>query len=72
QALGFAIVIWPVTSLRAAADRIDACYRHLAAHGGQGAFLDQIMTPKEIYEVIGYHDYESLDQSIALSVIPET
>ena len=72
QALGFAIVIWPVTSLRAAADRIDACYRHLAAHGGQGAFLDQMMTRKEIYEVIGYHDYESLDQSIALSVIPET
>ena len=38
QALGFAIVIWPVTSRRAAADRIDACYRHLAANGGQGAF----------------------------------
>ena len=31
-----------------------------------------MMTRKEIYEVIGYHDYESLDQSIALSVIPET
>ena len=31
-----------------------------------------MMTRKEIYEVIGYHDYEALDQSIALSVIPET
>ena len=72
QALGFAIVIWPVTSLRAAADRIDACYRHLAAHGGQGAFLDQMMPRKEIYEVIGYHDYELLDQSIALNFIPKT
>ena len=46
-------------------------YRHLAEHGGQARYLDHLMTRKDIYEVIGYHDYESLDRSIARSVVPD-
>ncbi|MEK9595966.1 MAG: methylisocitrate lyase [Rhodospirillaceae bacterium] len=71
QDLGFDLVIWPVSSLRAAAERIDTLYKHLASEGGQGGFLDQMMSRKEIYEVIGYHDYEALDDSIAQSIIPD-
>ena len=71
QDLGFDLVIWPVSSLRAAAERIDCLYKHLASDGGQGGFLAQMMPRKEIYEVIGYHDYEALDESIAQSVVPD-
>lgn len=71
QDLGFDLVIWPVSSLRAAAERIDRLYKHLASDGGQGGFLDQMMSRKEIYEVIGYHDYEALDDSIAQSIVPD-
>jgi methylisocitrate lyase len=71
QDLGFDLVIWPVSSLRAAAERIDTLYQHLASDGGQGGFLDQMMSRKEIYEVIGYHDYEALDDSIAQSIVPD-
>ena len=71
QDLGFDLVIWPGSSLRAAAERIDTLYQHLASDGGQGGFLDQMMSRKEIYEVIGYHDYEALDDSIAQSIVPD-
>lgn len=71
QDLGFDLVIWPVSSLRAAAERIDTLYKNLASDGGQGGFLDQMMSRKEIYEVIGYHDYEALDDSIAQSIVPD-
>jgi 2-methylisocitrate lyase-like PEP mutase family enzyme len=30
-----------------------------------------MMSRKEIYEVIGYHDYEALDDSIAQSIVPD-
>ena len=69
--LGFRIVIWPVTSLRCEAASMRDLYRHLAEHGGQARYLDRLMTRKDIYEVIGYHDYESFDRSIARSVVPD-
>lgn len=71
QSLGFSIVIWPVTSLRCAAAAVRDLYSHLAEHGGQGGYLDHLMSRKDIYRTIGYHDYEALDRSIALSVVPD-
>ncbi len=71
QSLGFSIVIWPVTSLRCAAAAVRDLYSHLAGHGGQGGYLDHLMSRKDIYRTIGYHDYEALDRSIALSVVPD-
>ena len=69
--LGFKIVIWPVTSLRCEAAAMRDLYAHLAEHRGQGGYLDHLMTRKDIYRTIGYHDYEALDQSIAQSVVPD-
>ena len=71
QSLGFSIVIWPVTSLRCAAAAVRDLYSHLAGHGGQGGYLDHLMSRKDIYRTIGYHDYEALDRSIASSVVPD-
>jgi methylisocitrate lyase len=69
--LGFKIVIWPVTSLRCEAGAMRDLYTHLAEHRGQGGYLDKLMTRKDIYDAIGYHDYEALDNTIAQSVVPE-
>jgi methylisocitrate lyase len=69
--LGFKIVIWPVTSLRCEAAATRDLYTHLATHRGQGGYLDRLMTRKDIYAAIGYHDYEALDNTIAQSVVPD-
>ena len=69
--LGFKIVIWPVTSLRCEAAAMRNLYAHLAEHDGQGAYLNHLMTRKDIYQPIGYHDYEGMDNSIAHSAVPD-
>jgi len=69
--LGFKIVIWPVTSLRCEAASMRNLYAHLAEHRGQGGYLDHLMTRKDIYTAIGYHDYEAMDNTIAQSVVPD-
>jgi methylisocitrate lyase len=33
--------------------------------------LDRMQTRAELYEAIGYHDYEALDASIVKTVVPE-
>jgi methylisocitrate lyase len=71
-ALGYKMVIWPVTALRIAARAMDDCYRELAAAGTQAALLARMQTRVELYELIRYHDYEALDASIARSVVPGT
>jgi methylisocitrate lyase len=70
ESFGFKMVIWPVSSLRVAATAIEQLYTCLARAGGATSMLDRMQTRTELYETIGYHDYESLDESIALSVIP--
>ena len=68
--LGYKMVIWPVTALRVAARAMEECYALLAASGTQAAMLERMQSRRELYEVIGYHDYEALDATIARSVLP--
>ena len=70
EALGFKLVIWPVSSLRVAARAVADLYGHLAATGETAGRLDRMLTRAELYDALGYHDFESLDQSIAASVAP--
>ncbi|WP_420405086.1 methylisocitrate lyase [Nisaea sp.] len=72
ESWGFKMVIWPVTSLRAAAGIVRDLYAHLAAQGSQEGFLERLMSRKDIYRHIGYSEYEALDGSIAASVVPDT
>ncbi len=67
---GFAMVIWPVTSLRIAAKAIGDLYESLMRAGSAESLLDRMQSRTELYETIGYSDYESLDNSIARSVLP--
>jgi methylisocitrate lyase len=69
--LGYKMVIWPVTSLRIAARAMEECYAVLAANGTQTSLLERMQTRRELYDVIGYHDYEALDTTIARSVVPD-
>ncbi len=70
--IGFDVVIWPVSSLRVAAKAAESLYRHLAQAGETKSQLDRMQTRAELYETIGYTAYETLDEAIATSVVPDT
>jgi methylisocitrate lyase len=67
---GMKMVIWPVSSLRVAAKAIGDLYDCLAREGTAAPMLDRMQTRAELYETIGYHEYEALDASIARSIVP--
>ncbi|MGH7000467.1 MAG: methylisocitrate lyase [Stellaceae bacterium] len=70
ESFGVKMVIWPVSSLRIAGRAIADLYQHLAANGDATAMLDRMQTRAELYETIGYTDYEKLDASVARSAVP--
>jgi len=70
QQLGFAMVIWPVSALRMAAKAHEELYATLRKDGWAKPLVERMQTRAELYETIGYHDYEELDGTIARSLIP--
>ena len=68
--LGYAMMIWPVSSLRMAARAQEQLYATLQREGSAQSLVPQMQTRAELYETIGYHAFEALDQSIASSVAP--
>lgn len=60
---GVAIVLYPLSAFRAANKAAENVYRHIRQDGTQQAVIDTMQTRKELYESIGYYDYENkLDQ----------
>ena len=70
QAMGYKMVIWPVSALRMAARAQKRLYDTLIQDGRVNAVLDQMLTREELYKTIGYADYEALDQSIVTTIVP--
>ncbi len=70
EAMGYKMVIWPATSLRACARTLEELYGHLAREGHQEGFLPRIETRARMYETIRYHEYEEMDGTIMKSVVP--
>ena len=70
QDLGVKIVIWPASSLRVAMKSVELFYLELAKKGDARDWLDRMQSRKELYELIGYQDFEKLDHSIEKSVLP--
>jgi len=68
--MGYSMVIWPVSSLRVANKAQENLYRTLKEKGSTESLVPAMQTRAELYETIGYHDFEALDQSIAKSIIP--
>jgi methylisocitrate lyase len=71
QDMGFDIVIWPATSIRAAAKLFQDLYGHMRDHDGTEGFMDKVMSRAEQYDTLAYYDYEALDASVARTVVPE-
>lgn len=68
--LGYELVIYPVSALRVASRAMERFYVALARDGNAEAYLPEMMTRAELYERIGYFDYEQLDAQIAQTVLP--
>lgn len=71
QSFGFRMVIYPVTSLRVAAKAYERVFTEIYEKDTQKDMLDDMQTRKELYEKIRLHDYEQLDEQIALTELPE-
>ncbi len=71
QELGYDLVIWPATSMRVAGHAMRDLYAHMKANDGTKGFEDRMLSRVEGYEIIGYHDFEALDSSVAQSLVPE-
>ena len=71
EAMGYKMVIWPVSSLRMANKAQADLYAAIARDGGTHGVVDRMQTRAELYATIGYHDYEALDASIVTTVIPQ-
>jgi len=71
EAMGYKMVIWPVSALRVANKAQEALYAAIARDGGTQNCIDQMQTRVELYKTIGYHDYEALDASLVKTVVPE-
>ncbi|MCB2079086.1 MAG: methylisocitrate lyase [Novosphingobium sp.] len=70
EALGYAMVIWPVSALRVAGKAHEELYAAIREQGWTKPMIDRMQTRAELYETIGYHDYEALDSSIVQSLVP--
>jgi methylisocitrate lyase len=71
QAMGYSMVIWPVSHLRVAAKSMEQLYAAIAADGGTHNQVDRMQTRAELYQTIDYHAYESLDATLVATVVPE-
>jgi methylisocitrate lyase len=71
EAMGYKIVIWPVSSLRVAARAQEDLYAAIAQDGGTQNRLERMQTRKELYATIDYAGYEALDATLVKTVVPE-
>jgi methylisocitrate lyase len=57
-AAGVRLVLYPLSAFRAAARAQLSVYDAIRAQGTQQSVLDLMQTRAELYDVLGYHDYE--------------
>jgi len=72
EAMGYRMVIWPVSSLRVANRAQAKLYAAIRRDGGAQNMVGEMQTRAELYETIGLHDYEALDASIVKTIVPDT
>lgn len=70
EALGYKMVIWPVSTLRVANRAQEKLLKVLARDGSTKAAQDDMQTRAELYETIRLNDFEALDRKIVRSAIP--
>jgi len=72
EAMGYAMVIWPVSSLRMANKAQADLYAAISRDGGTHKVVERMQTRAELYATIGLHDYEALDSSIVQTIVPSS
>lgn len=71
EAMGYKMVIWPVSSLRVANKAQADLYASIKANGGTHEMVARMQTRQELYDTIRLHDFEELDASIIKTVVPQ-
>ena len=71
EAMGYKMVIWPVSSLRVANKAQEGLYAAIKRDGGAHGQIDMMQTRAELYAAIDYAGYEALDASIVGTVVPK-
>ncbi len=70
HAMGYRMIIWPVSSFRVSAKATEKLYATIAASGSAEPMLPEMQTRAELYDMIRLADYEALDASIIKTVLP--
>ena len=71
EAMGYRMVIWPVSSLRVANKAQEQLYAAIQRDGGPQRMVERMQTRAELYAAIDYAGYEALDASIVSTVIAQ-
>jgi methylisocitrate lyase len=61
-AMGYRIVIYPLTAFRVALAAAREALQTLRSEGHQRSLLGRMMTRQELYDLLGYRDYEERDR----------
>lgn len=64
-ALGYRIVIFPMTAFRVMMKAVTETLEHLRESGTQRALLPRMQTRAELYDLMRYAEYERLDRALA-------
>jgi methylisocitrate lyase len=64
EALGFNLVIYPVTGLRIAMGAVESGFAAIKSTGTQESWVNKMQTRKRLYEILKYPDYNQFDQEI--------
>ena len=71
EAMGYKMVIWPVSSLRVANKAQADLYASIRENGGTHRMIDRMQTRQELYDTIGLHEFEALDANIIQTIVPQ-
>lgn len=62
EQIGYNIVLYPVTTWRWALKAVEKGLKKLASDGHQRSLIDDMLTRKELYELLGYEEYSKWDE----------
>jgi methylisocitrate lyase len=62
-ALGYRMVLYPLTAFRAALYSARAVLESIREHGSQQEWLSRMLTRQELYDLLRYADYEKRDRA---------
>ena len=64
QDAGYRLVLFPVTALRIAAKAVQTMLEVLKAGGSQRDAVERMLTREELYDILGYHEYEEHERRL--------